>query len=252
MAEAVAPRRRPGRGSKLFSLADQAAVVMALAKGATVAAAAKAAGFAVQTLYNRRRRCARFRAAWDGAVAESARPILVEPGPGRAWQVKRMRRNRFTRERKAVFLTHFAASCDVRASAAEAGMCVWTVYDHRRRDPAFAAAWREAEKAGCALLEAEALRQRIEAMEAIDFPIGAIPDPDARRDSDLEFWRTMHLLREHKRSLAGIGKPGRRPRVASNAEVREALTKRLKAFRIRVRSREAGGKSNSRHGTIVP
>jgi hypothetical protein len=223
----------------MFGRADQAVVVKALAGGATVAAAARAAGFVVQTLYNQRARCGLFRSAWDGAVEESGRPMLVAPRGGRLWQAQRMRRNRFTRERKLAFLSHFAATCDATASAEAAGVCLATVYSHRRNDPAFAAGWREAEEAGYVALEAEMVRQRIEAMERYDVAPGAVLTPRRKANRDLEFWRAMHLLREHKRSLNGIGKAGRPPTVATNAEVRAALEKALKAFQRRA-AREAG------------
>jgi hypothetical protein len=44
----------------------------------------------------------------------------------------------------------------------------------------------------------------------------------------------LQLLREHKRGLAGVRKPGRMPAAATNAEVIEALTKRLSAFGVHV------------------
>jgi len=239
------------KDNRQMTPADQAAVVMALAKGATIREAAAGVGFAARTLFRRRNACALFAASWAAAVEESARPILVEPGPGRGWQVKRMRRNRFTRERKALFLGHLAATCDVQAACREAGICSWTAYEHRRTDPAFADGWRRARETGCALLEAEALRRRLAAMERIDFEIGEAPSTQDRIEDDLEFWRTMHLLNAHKNGFAsgwtGLGQRrqrGRRPRVASNAEVRAALAKRLKAFRIRVRAGRDGRGAN--------
>src|SRR3546814_12198439 len=62
--------------SRRFGSAEQAVVVKALDKGASVAAAARAAGFCVSTLYNARERCAVFRDAWDAAVEASGRPRL--------------------------------------------------------------------------------------------------------------------------------------------------------------------------------
>ncbi|MGQ0589959.1 MAG: hypothetical protein ACT4N8_10600 [Sphingosinicella sp.] len=222
---------RAGRGpTHRFSAADEAAVVMALAEGATVKAAAQGVGFAVQTLYDARGRSAVFAAAWDEAVAESARPRLVEPGPGRRWQVKKLRRVRFNEERKNAFLAHFAATCDVTASAAAAGVCVSTVYDHRSRDSAFHARWDEALEAGYARLEAEALAMRLAAIERLKVQLGKKVRP---RDCDegAEFERVMHLLREHKRGLAGYQKNGRPPaKRMSFDEAMEELEKALDKF----------------------
>ncbi len=213
---------RPGRGARRFGPADQAAAVAALSDGARVAAAAKKAGFATQTLYRSRARDELFRAAWAAAVEESARPRLVAPRGGRRWQAQRMRRTHFTPERKEKFLEHFAATCDVTASAAVAGVSESTVYNHRRSDPAFAAGWQEALEQGYARLEAEAVAQRIAAMKALKVRLGktlAAPDCEAAA----EFERVMHLLREHKRGLAGAAGPGRRsPNGASTTRSRRS------------------------------
>ena len=200
---------RAGRGpTHRFSAADEAAVVVALERGATVKAAAAEVGFAISTLYEAKGRSAVFAAAWEEAVAESARPRLVEPGPGRRWQVKKLRRVRFTEERRNDFLAHFAATCDVTASAAAAGVCVSTVYEHRRTDGAFAALWDEALEAGYVRLEAEAVAMRLAAIERLKLALGR-KVPPADLDEASEFARVMHLLREHKRGLAGQGKAGR-------------------------------------------
>jgi hypothetical protein len=215
-------------------------VITALLSGATVAAAARAAGFAVQTLYDDRKRCALFARAWADAVAESARPRLVERGTGGWWQIKRLRRNRFTRERKEVFLGHLAVSADVHESAVVAGVCTATVYSHRESDPAFAAAWRTALACGVAVLEGRLLQERIEAMKDFDVRPADLLTPEAARDRDLEFWRTLHLLREHRRVAGGPAqRRGIRPRIESREEVKAKVMRGLIAFGNRVR-REQG------------
>src|SRR6185503_8312433 len=67
-------RAAMAKGNRRLGAAGQAVVVEALAGGATVRAAAKAAGFCVQTLYNERERNALFAEAWAAAVEESGRP----------------------------------------------------------------------------------------------------------------------------------------------------------------------------------
>ena len=227
------PKGGRGRGSRRFGPADQAVVVAALRDGATVAAAARKAGFATQTLYGNRERDSLFRAAWDAAAEESGRPMLVAPRGGRRWQAQRMRRNHFTPARKEKFLEHFAATCDVTASAAVAGVSESTVYNHRRSDPDFAAGWQEALEQGYARLEAEAVAQRLAAMKALKVRLGkklAAPDCEAAA----EFERVMHLLREHKRGLAGAGRAGPAPAKWSFDDAFEALEKRLRAFGLRI------------------
>ena len=167
------------RNNRRFGPADRAVVITALLSGATVAAAAKAAGFAVQTLYTDRARCPLFARAWADAVAESGRPRLVERGTGGWWQIRRLRRNRFTRARKDVFLGELAVCAEVRAAAVAAGVCTSTVYSHRERDPAFAAAWRSALACGVAVLEGRLLQERLQALEDFEVEPGEMPSAGA-------------------------------------------------------------------------
>ena len=76
----------------------------------------------------------------------------------RLLQRRRRRNVRFDAARQALFLAHFAATCDVTAAAGAAGVAVSTVHLHRRTDFAFAHACRTALAEGYALLEIEALR----------------------------------------------------------------------------------------------
>jgi hypothetical protein len=222
------------KDNKRFGPADQAVAVKALLGGATAAAAAEAAGFCPQTLYTHRRKHAVFREAWAAAVEESGRPMLVAPRGGRRWQAQRMRRNQFSRERKEVFLAHFAATCDVSASAAAAGVCESTVYEHRRSDPAFALAWQEALEQGYARLEAEAVAQRIKAMAALKVRLGTKVAAAGDADAAAEFDRVLQLLREHKRGLAGTKKGGFALTKWSFEDAFQALEKRLQAFGLRI------------------
>jgi hypothetical protein len=237
------------KGNRRFGPADQAVVITQLLGGATVAAAAKAAGFAVQTLYDDRKRCPLFARAWADAVAESARPRLVARGTGGWWQIKTLRRNRFARARKEAFLGALAANPDIGAAAEAAGVCRATVYSHRESDPGFASAWREALQMGVEAVEARLVAERLAALaayrvapdegEGAGEAAGPAADPVER---DLEFWRMLHLLREHKRGLAGVAtRKGRRPRVASMEEGFAGLERELDAFAAReARARKRG------------
>jgi hypothetical protein len=87
-------------------------------RGATIAGAAGAAGVAVSTAYHRRRTCAAFAQAWDGAVAKSsgcadagadpaalpAAATAVRGHKGRGLIRKRKRPVEFDRERRQAFL----------------------------------------------------------------------------------------------------------------------------------------------------
>jgi hypothetical protein len=64
--------------------------------------------------------------------------------------------------------------------------------------------------------------------------IGIEGDLDAPEMEDFDPTIAVQMLREHERRAAGYPKRGRSPRVASTAEVEEALVKALKAYGVRV------------------
>jgi hypothetical protein len=219
-------------GKARFGAVDQAAVVQALADGATVRGAAKAAGFSLWTLYAHRRACALFREAWDAAVEESGRPVLVTPGPRRRWQKRRRRANVFTRARKEIWLEVFAATCDVGAACDAAGISANTAYRHLRSDPVFGAGRDEALNEGYARLEAEALAQRLAAMARLKVRMRA-SGADADADAAAEFERVMRLLTAFRRAKGGRT-GGAEPTKWSFDAAFEALEKRLAGFGLRI------------------
>jgi hypothetical protein len=74
--------------------------------------------------------------------------------------------HRVTAKLKAAFLRHLAAGGNVRVAAKAVGFAVQSLYDHRHRDPAFAAAWEEAVEAAMdTVLEPEAVRRAVEGVE---------------------------------------------------------------------------------------
>jgi hypothetical protein len=227
-AAAVARPRKAAFGAEAMGV-----VVAALRRGATVKAAAREAGFSEATVHAWRRKAPHFGAACRDAL--DTREALVVPGNGgREWQLRKPRRNDFSRRRKRIYLEHFAATGDTRASAAAAGISKSTVSNHKLSDPAFREACAQALLEAYANLEAEAVRQRLAAMEKIDFDPGKEAPPSGL-DPEAEFARTMELLREHKRSRAGMKAGGRPPERWSFAESMAALEKRLKILGIRVR-----------------
>jgi hypothetical protein len=210
----------------------QAAFLAALRAGAGVEGAAKAGGFSAHGFYSLRWRDPAFRLAWDMArelceaavVAErraSGRAGAGEGGEGevrltpsnqRSIQQRPMRWVKFTPERRALFLACFAATADATRAAGEAGVSVATVYKARRDDPEFAAAFDAALAEAYVRLEAEAVRQRLAAQEAMK---AAEVEPTIQMAE--EFDRVMALLRRWDR---GGGKPG----------VREIAHGRMKSY----------------------
>lgn len=239
------------RGTTPALDADEAAKFYeGIERGETVADAAAAAGFAVSTAYYRRRTSpdfargwaeakARNIAAWSaaGAAAEGETEVRSHAGRRLVRARKRKRPVEFDRERKQAFLDHFAGSCNLAAAARAAGIGVSAVYRALAGDAAFAEGFQAALEIGYMLLEAEALAQQRAAQQR--YLIDPRTDPEGAAQS---FERSMQLLREYHR---GQGRVGRRPTdrrrggLATNAEVREALVKRLAAFRQRIRSRRA-------------
>jgi hypothetical protein len=164
----------------------------------------------------------------------------VQPNKGRRLQVARTGgRKLFDAAAQAVFLEWFAATCNVSWSAERAGFNHKTVLRHRMNDPHFREGWERALAQGYARLEAKQLETKRK-----EVPIGIEGDWDAPEMDDMDPLLRLQILREHKREIAGVRKPGRRPRVASNIEVREALVIRLRAFGIRVSGEDGGAGSD--------
>jgi hypothetical protein len=246
---AGAPRRRP-ECDRAISLAQAGRFVLALRDGATVEAAAVAAGVAVATLYYRRRIDPDFAALWSDAVAGASGAVAAARADGRAAQDaaqgvtirehadrylvrKRRRAVEFTRRRKQIVLDHFAGSCNMAAAAAAGGVTERTVRKALAEDPAFAEGFDAALMVGYKAMEAEALCQVQEAQAA--YRLSPTDDPDAAART----WdRTIQLLREYRRKDGSIARRprGTRPRVASPDDVRSAMAKALGAFEKRCRA----------------
>jgi hypothetical protein len=213
--------------------AAKAACLEGLLTGARVADMAAAIGVTPQALQRARKRDPLFDAGWRAAHAASAaaeRAGQGSTGPAgeeriasnnrRGLQVRKMRHVRFDAKRQQRFLAHFAWSADTLAAAAEAGVCETTVYNQRRSNPAFAEEFQAALDQAYARLEAEALRQRLAAQQALRAAVersepGAQPgaEPSAApllpADMAAEFERVLKLLARWDR------KPRRPERQAS-------------------------------------
>jgi hypothetical protein len=230
--------------------AAKAAFLASLRAGICVAGSAEAAGFTADGFYSLRRRDPSFRLSWEmarelgaGVVASQRRAAAgagkAAGGEGetrftpcnlRRVQERKLAYVKFTAERRGIFLASFAATADATHAAAEAGVAVTTVYKTRRNDPDFAALFDAALAEAYVRLEAEAVRQRLAAQEAMK----AAPEPSIQMAG--EFDRVMALLRRWDR---GGGKTGvreisrERMKSASFDEAMAVLAKRLKALGYR-------------------
>jgi hypothetical protein len=227
---------------RLIDLAVKTQLATALRAGTPLEAAAAAVGFPLKSLYAARARDPLFRLAWEWAMdlhllyrrqAEASReeedgvPVRIAPQGHRPLQRRRMNWVKFNDSRQQIYLDHFAATADCGASAAKAGVCVGTVQSHARRNPEFAAVRAEALALAVARLEAESVRQRLEAQRRLSENLN--PEGEVAQ----EFERVMKLLQRWDRKGGGIG-PRPRPPVASEAwtfdEAIAALEKRLTAL----------------------
>ena len=79
--------------------------------------------------------------------------VRLVAGEKRIVQCAAVRKDGWTKARRAGFFAMLSATCNVRASAAAMGMTDCGAYQLRRRDPVFAAQWQEALAEGYGRLE---------------------------------------------------------------------------------------------------
>lgn len=145
----------------------------------------------------------------------------------------KLARARWSKAMRAAFLDHLAATCNVTAAAAAAGVCKTSVYQIRRRDPAFAAKWEEALALGYQMIETRLLGHVLSGRGRTDPMAGE----DEGRPA-IDFEAALRLLAQHR---GGQDKPhkGRQPAFAAPEETDAVLLTRLRAIEAR-RAREAG------------
>ena len=198
-----------------MSEAAKAGFVAALREGIARDESAAAQGFTSEAFYYARRRDAVFRLAWIWAMDLSARDQReaqraaalvqeaecrpIEGNNKRMLQRRRARGILFTDSRKQLYLDHFAATADLQSAADAAGVHMSTVYKHLRTDPVFAEGNEAALRRAYARLEAEAVRQRLEALRRTPF------EPNPTGEGAKEFDRVMQLLARLERRDGRIG-----------------------------------------------
>ncbi|HEX8485407.1 hypothetical protein [Sphingomonas sp.] len=157
----------------------------------------------------------------DAGLGELAGDQAGEHGPRVQWSP----------ERKAAFLDHLAATCNVSASAAVVGVPATAIYPLRRRDADFAAAWGEALISGYEMLETQLVGHALNGGGARETTNGDVT-PTGTIDVDL----ALKLLGTHQGAM--LGKPlkgGPKLTKATSQETTEAILKKLRAIEGRVR-----------------
>jgi hypothetical protein len=217
-----------------------------LRSGTSREEAAAAAGFPLGSFYNVRARDCVFRLGWEWALdlaaiderggelsrraADGQPGDRIAPKGGRLLQRQKMRWVKFTEKRQQIYLDHFAGTADSEAAAAAAGVTTHTVRAHARKHPEFEAAESDALRYAYAKLEAEAVRQRLEAQRR--FSENLEPTGELAQ----EFERVMKLLARYDRRDGRVGRrevgQGHRQRWSIEESI-EALDNKLRALGVR-------------------
>ena len=98
--------------------------------------------------------------------------LVVSGSNGRRVQIRRAKCGGWTRRTEERFLIALSQTCNVKASAAAAGMSHSSAYAHRYRWPDFAREWEEAVVIGYASVEAALVEGAIEFFEREPLDLG--------------------------------------------------------------------------------
>ncbi|HET9639702.1 MAG TPA: hypothetical protein VFP12_10880 [Allosphingosinicella sp.] len=231
--------------------AAKAAFLAGLREGLCREDAAAAAGFSLTGFYGARYRDPRFAAEWKEALAlppaaerraqayAERGEVRIAPANRRLFQRRRRRNVRFDAGRRDIYVTHLAETCDSVAAAEAAGVHPATARLHRRLDPIFDAACREALAEGYVFLEAELLRLRLEAQKRLRAAIdraGSAPPASLLAEEGAEFDRIMKLLARYDRKPhrpASNFTPGGRRQHWTFEDAIVLLDKKLRALGLR-------------------
>lgn len=151
-------------------------------------------------------------------------------------QVRSVRQDGWTAAKRAVFLDHVAATCNISASADAVGLWPSSAYSLRRRDPDFAAQWHIALETGFDRLQAMLIER---AMGPMTIAIGDTPVPDiTTMDTDL----ALRLIEFNRKQVSGGPKRrgGPAPGPAASEDVAcAAILKKLDILRKRIDAKKA-------------
>ena len=246
----------------------------ALARTGNVRASAFEAGVDKVTAYNHRRKDAAFAGKWDAALRRCSgqalgkgnppsRKAMADKGSAKTGGEMVLRRTkhgdklvraaagRWSGRVEESFLAGLELTGCVRSAAAAAGISTNALYERRKHYPEFAARWDEV--AGRAGQELPTMLQ-VAARESLSRPPrGGQKRRGRARLPRVDVDQAIRISAIAARKEAGGGRRGIEPRVATNAEVFEALTKRFAAFGKRVRAEQlAEGWSETEDGHMIP
>lgn len=151
-------------------------------------------------------------------------------------QLRKRRKDGWTKQDFITFLDVLAASCNVKMACAAINRRSGSAYRLRRTDPAFADAWDDALQSGFASLETM-LVERARGPVTFDAD-GEIEVPDV---TDMDTELALKLLGAHRRRVVD-GKPrggGRPRRGATEEQTNAAILKRLRVLYRRMQRAKA-------------
>lgn len=166
-----------------------------------------------------------FRARMDAAVVEAKRrlrrvsavapgsswgsldgeELVVRGGNGRRVQIARARMKQWTPRAEVRFLTTLAATCNVKAACAAAGLSPASAYQHAERWADFANRWQAAVEEGYFRIEMQLLERATRSLS----PTGCAGHVATPTVSDEDGFQQLYM---HQHKVRGRGKaPGRTP-----------------------------------------
>lgn len=135
------------------------------------------------------------------------RDLTVQRGQrgatGSGAQLRAVRKDGWTVERRRIFMETLAATCNVSEAARAAGKNLSSAYYQKRRDPGFAREWAQAMSIGYAELEALLLRQSLfgsEVEEVVLDPEGMVKSRKVKRGHPHAVG--VRLWVQHRREVA--------------------------------------------------
>jgi hypothetical protein len=136
-------------------------------------------------------------------------------------QMRRPRKDGWTREQETLFLQTLATTCNTSEAARVAGVCRTSAYDRRQRNRRFAADWERAMDIGYAEIEAMLMREALFGSESEEILLdgeGAVKSRKVRRGHDLKL--ALQLLTRHRDRVLAYRASAAKERPDSPAVVR--------------------------------
>lgn len=140
----------------------------------------------------------------DGSEMQGAlRAQIQASGQGKRAQLRKPRKDAWTKAQEALFLETLAETCNASEAARAAGVSRAHAYKRKQRDPGFAAGWDRALDIGYAEIEAMLMREVLFGSESEEITLdsdGAVKGRKVRRGRDLKL--ALQLLTRHRDRVA--------------------------------------------------